>query len=325
MKAIRMGKLLMISGAVMMAALAGQAGGQEFPTAPVRIVVPFTPGGPGDILGREIARRLADTWKQPIVVDNRPGAGTQIGTDIVAKAAPDGHTMGVVTTAHMINATLRPNLPYDTIGDLRGVTQLVIVHLAFLASPSLEAKNLADVIALSKKGARKVTYGTVSATTGHLAGALLNLMTGTTLEFIPYKGARDATNDALGGRLDLTANPLTQTDLELIRAGKLKAIALTTDTRSVIAPEIPLGQETVPGFVATGFMGLVVPRATPTRIVQRIQADIAKAFASKEATDTLLRLAMEPLISTPEQFDQFIEKDIKKWREVVKATGVGTN
>lgn len=299
------------------------AAAQEFPSGPVRIVVPFTPGGPGDVLGREIARRMAGTWKHPIVVDNRPGAGTQIGTDAVAKAAPDGHTMGIVTTAHLINASLRQQLPYDTTGDLRGVSQLVVVHLAFLASPALGAKNLAEVIELSK-GGRPVTYGTVPATTGHLAGALLNLMTGTRLEFVPYKGARDATNDAIAGRLDLTANPLTRTDLELLRAGRLKAIALTTDRRSIIAPEIPLGQDTVPGYVATGFMGMVVPKATPTAVVRRIQADIARAFEGKEATETLLRLAMEPLMSTPEQFDEFIASDIRKWREVVRATGAGT-
>lgn len=303
----------------------GFAQAQDFPTKPVHIVVPFPPGGPGDVLVRLIVRQLGVEWPQPIIVENRPGAGTIISTGIVAKSAPDGHTFGLVSGSHTINPFIYSKLPYDTLNDLRGVSQIAVAHMAILARPTLEASTLADLISLSKSNPGKITFGTVTGTVGHLIGEMLNRQAGTSLMFVPYKGAVDARNDVLAGRLDLEIHPLTATSIKLVESGRLKAIAVTSASRTALAPTFPAAVETLPGFEAWGVMGFVAPKATPDAVVQRIQASLRKAMQSAEVRQGMDAISMEPVSSTPAEFDEFIRRDMQKWSEIVKATGIKAN
>lgn len=274
------------------------------------------------MLVRLIARQLGAEWNQPVVVENRPGAGTVISTSLVAKSVPDGHTFGLISGSHTTNPFIYPKLPYDTQNDLRGISQIAVAHMAILARPTLEAENLADLISLSKKNPRKITFGTVTGTIGHLIGEMLNTRAGTSLVFVPYKGAVDARNDVLAGRVDLEIHPLTASSIRLVEAGRLKAIAVTSSSRTALAPTFPAAVETLPGFEAWGIMGFVAPKATPTRVVRLIQAQVSKAVQSPEVRQGMDALSMEPISSTPEQFDEFIRHDMQKWSEIVKASGV---
>ncbi|MBC5763028.1 tripartite tricarboxylate transporter substrate-binding protein [Ramlibacter albus] len=303
--------------------LAQDAGG--YPNRPIHIVVPFSTGGPGDVLARVIAERLRSAWKQPVIIDYRPGAATQIGTAAVAKAAPDGYTMGIVTMAHVTNPSwFEGQLPYDAIRDLRGVTQIVDLHIAILATPKLEANNLAELIALSKKKPGEITFATVPGTGGHLAGEFLNTLTGASLRFVPYKGAQDVKNDLIPGRIDLSFDPLTAADMQLVQAKRLKVLALAGSGRSKLAPDYPLASETVPSFVASGMMGLVVPKATPTDIVQRIYRELNKAMQSGDLREAIMQLFMEPKLSSPEEFDALIASETSKWTGVVRKIRAGS-
>ncbi len=295
---------------------------QGFPSRPVRLIVPFPPGGPTDAFARLLANRLQDTWKQPVVVESKPGAGTVVGTDFIAKSPPDGHTMGMVTMAHVINPSLRKNLPYDTLKDLAGVTQLSVLHLLVAARPGLEASTPAELIALAKKQPGKITYGTAGAgTSSHLGAELLNSMAGIRLVHVPYKGSAPAQNDLLGGRIDLIVDPMQPALTQYAKAGRIKNIALMGAARTPLAPEIPVFSENVPGFDAIGMFGLVVAGGTPRELVSRIHADIAAVIRTPELNERMLQFGMDPVASTPEQFDAFVRKEMEKWAPVVKATG----
>lgn len=295
---------------------------QAFPSKPIRLVVPFPPGGPTDTFARLLANRLQEVWKQTVLVESKPGAGTVVGTDFVAKSPPDGHTLGMVTMAHVINPSLRPNLPYDTLKDLAGVTQLSLLHLLVAAHPSLEANTPAELIALAKKRPGKITYGTAGAgTSSHLGTELLNSMAGTLFVHVPYKGSAPAQNDLLGGRIDFIVDPIQPALTQYAKAGRIKNIGLMGAARTPLAPEIPVFAEVVPGFDAVGMFGLVTSGGTPREVVQRIYADIAAAIRTPELNERMLQFGMDPVASTPEQFDAFVRKEIAKWAPVVRSTG----
>ena len=306
----------------MAGAIAAQSHAQTFPVRQVRLIVPFPPGGPTDAFARVLANRLQEAWKQSVIVESKPGAGTVVGTDFVAKSAPDGHTLGMVTMAHVINPSLRPNLPYDTLRDLAGVTQLSVLHLLVAAHPSLEANTPAELIALAKKRPGRITYGTAGAgTSSHLGAELLNAMAGIQLVHIPYKGSAPAQNDLLGGRIDLIVDPIQPALTQYAKAGRIKNIGLMGAARTPLAPEIPVFAEVVPGFDAVGMFGLVTTGGTPRELVRRLQADIAAAIRSPDLHERMLQFGMDPVGSTPEQFDAFVRREIDKWAPVVKSTG----
>jgi tripartite-type tricarboxylate transporter receptor subunit TctC len=295
---------------------------QAFPAKPVRLIVPFPPGGPTDTFARLLAARLQEAWKQPVVVESKPGAGTVVGTDFIAKSAPDGHTLGMVTMAHVINPSLRRNLPYDTLKDLTGVTQLSLLHLLVAAHPSLEANTPAELIALAKKRPGKITYGTAGAgTSSHLGAELLNSMAGVQFVHVAYKGSAPAQNDLLGGRIDFIVDPIQPALTQHAKAGKIKNIGLMGAARTPLAPEIPVFAEVVPGFDAVGMFGLVVAGGTPREVVQRIFTDVAAVIRTPELNERMLQFGMDPVASTPEQFDAFVRREMAKWAPVVKATG----
>lgn len=290
-----------------------------FPSKPVTIIVPNAPGGAIDILARLLERNLSDTWKQPVVVQYKPGAGTVMGTDFVAKSAPDGHTIGLVITGHMINPSLRRNMPFDTLKDLSGVSLLATSPIVLTASSKLPAGNMKELIALAKKD--KLSYASPgSGSSMHLGAELLKTTAGIDILHTPYKGAGGAYPDVIAGRVDLLVDPLFSS-LPHIKSGGLKPIAIMSARRSPIAPEIPTVSETLPGFVVESVFGAVVPSGTPRDVVAKISADMNKALASAEVKQRMADIGLTPVGNTPEQFDAYIRSEIPRWAQVVKASG----
>jgi len=306
---------------LLLAAILVWGNAYPFPTKPVRMIVPFPPGGATDIVGRLVAAKMQDVWGQPVVVENRPGAGTVVGTDLVAKSAPDGHTLGVVVTAHVINPSLRSNMPYDTVKDLAAVTQVSVQHLVIAAHPSLEANNVAELIALAKKQPGKLGYATPgSGTAMHLSIELLKTQAGIDLVHVPYKGGAPAQQDVIGGRVPILLDVLYAVQ-PLISSGKIKVIALLSPTRPASAKNYELVTETVPGVSALSMVGLVAAAATPRELVQKISYDVSRAVRGSDLTERMTQLGMEPVGSSPDAFDALIRAEIDKWARVVKLSG----
>ncbi len=302
-----------------------QALAQAFPAKPVRLIVPFPPGGATDIIGRLIASRLQESWGQTVLVDNKPGAGSVLGTDLVAKSAPDGYTMGVVVTAHVINPSLRSSLPYDTLKDFAGVGQIAQAHIALAAHPSFEASTVPELIELAKRNPGKIAYASPgSGSALHLTMELLKSATGIDLVHVPYKGGAAATQDVLGGRVPLLVD-LHFAAAPQLKAGKLKALALMSPKRPASAPGIPVTAETVPQVQAVSIYGIVMPAATPREVVRKVGEDVAAAVRSQALVERMEQLGIEPVSSSPEQFDALIRAEIAKWAPVVKASGAKTD
>ena len=297
-----------------------------FPNGPVKIVVPFPPGGPTDTLVRIIQQNLQKIWDgNPVIVENKPGGDTIIGTDYVAKAAPDGHTLGVVVTAHTINPFLREKMPYDTTRDLAGVTQLVNTPLALVTYTGAPFNTLPELIAYSKKNPGKLTYATPgSGTSTHLAGELFKQAAGADIMHVPYKGSSPAQVDLVAGRVDLMFDVFSST-LPFIQNGKLKVLGLSLDHRLPNYEKYPAIAETLPGFNVSSIIGVVAPAATPKPLLARIQADIAKAMNTPDVKERLATFAMEPVASTPEQFDRLIQSELKRWGKIVKDNNIHSN
>jgi tripartite-type tricarboxylate transporter receptor subunit TctC len=290
-----------------------------FPSKPVTLIVPNAPGGAIDILARLLERNLSETWKQPVIVQYKPGAGTVMGTDFVAKSPPDGHTIGLVITGHMINPSLRKNMPFDTLKDLSGVSLLAISPIVITANPKLPASDVKELIALAKKD--KLSYASPgSGSSMHLGAELLKSTAGIDLLHTPYKGSGGAYPDVMAGRVDLLLDPLFSS-LPHIKSGGLKPIAILSAKRSTIAPEIPTVAETLPGFTVDSVFGAVVPSGTPRDVVHKISADMNKVLQSAEVKQRMADIGLSPVGNTPEQFDAYIRAEIPKWAKVVKNSG----
>jgi tripartite-type tricarboxylate transporter receptor subunit TctC len=312
----------LLRAVVLAAALApALAAAQAFPSRPVRMIVPFPPGGATDIIARMVAARMQEAWGQPVIVESKPGAGTVVGTDFVAKSPPDGHTLGFVVTAHVINPSLRPNLPYDTLKDLAAVSHVSVQHLLIAANPSFPANTVAELIALAKKSPGTIAYATPgSGTAMHLSVELLKSVAGIDLLHVPYKGGAAATQDVIGGRVPILLD-IHYAAAPQLKAGRIKALALLSPQRVAAIPDIPIVAETLPGVSALSIVGIVATGGTPRALVQRISADLAKAIRSSDLTEKMVQQGMEPVGSTPEQFDALIRLEIEKWAKVVKASG----
>lgn len=293
---------------------------QEWPTRPVRLVVPFPPGGATDALARQMAERLSQQWKQPVVIENKPGANTTLGTDVVAKSAPDGHTLGIVTGSHVINPLLSSKLPYDTLHDLTGVMLLTRFHMALYAHPSFPANTPAEMMALARREPGTVAYAFATTQT-YLGMELLNSMAGTRMRNVPYKGSAQALSDLLGGHVQLLVDPVLQSAVEHTRSGKLKLIGTLGAQPSPLTPHAPLMASAVPGYDFSGAFGLVARGGTPAPLVRRIRDDFAAVLALPEITARVRDIGQEPIASTPEEYNAYIEAEMKKWAPVVKATG----
>lgn len=309
--------------ALALALLAGTmpALANAFPTQPVRFIVPFPPGGAADALTRMLAQRMQTAWNQTVVVENKPGGGTVIGTDLVAKAAPDGHTIALVIPSLAVNPSIMPQLPYDTLKDLAGVTLISTLPIALYATPSLPVNNVADLIAYAKKNPKTLSYGSVGlGSTSHLAGLMLNQMAGVDLVHVPYKGSAPAQQDVIGGRLTLLFDSFIS-QLPMVQAGRVKLVAPAGPQRLPGFPNAaPIG-DTVKGFNVESYFGVIAPRATPPAVLAQIHQAIKKAMEDPVVSSWMATQGMVPAASTPAQFDAFIEGDMKKWAAVVKSLG----
>jgi len=294
---------------------------QDYPTRAVRLMVPFPPGGATDIIGRLVAAKMQEVWGHPVVVENKPGAGTVVGTEYVAKSGPDGYTLGMVVTAYVINPSLRSDLPYNTLKDLTGVTQVSVQHLVMAANPSFPANSIPELIALAKKEPGKLAYATPgSGTAMHLSVELLKTNSGIDLVHVPYKGGAPAQQDVVAGHVPILMDVLYAVQ-PLIKSGKIKVLALLSPQRAPDAPDYPVVSESVPGVSALSLVGIVAPAATPRNLVYKISADIARAVKSSDLTERMKQQGMEPVGSTPDQFDALIRAEIEKWAKVVKLSG----
>ncbi len=295
---------------------------EAWPDKPVKLIVPFPPGGPTDTVARIISTGLQALWKQAVVVDYKPGAGTTLGTNLVAKSTADGYTLGMAITALTINPSLQTNLPYDTKKDLVGVSQVAQAHFGLFAHPSQPFNNMQELIAYAKKNPNALSYATPGTGTGtHLAGEMLASMAGIRLLHIPYKGSAPAQQDMIGGRVPLLFDVLFSS-MPFVKDNRMKVIALSSPKRAASSPEIPLIAETVPGFSAVSAIGIIGPSGMPPALLQKISADIGQVVRSAEVVSRMQQLGMEPVGSTSDQYTAQIRQDIDKWAAIVKSAGI---
>jgi tripartite-type tricarboxylate transporter receptor subunit TctC len=304
-------------------AIAPAALAQGYPAKPVRVIVPFPPGGATDILARAASQKMSEAWGQPVIVDNRPGAGGNIGSDLVAKAPNDGYTllMGTVGT-HAINPGLYAKMPYDHIRDfvpivlVAGVPNVLVVH------PSVPANSVRELIAYGKANPGKLNFASSgSGTSIHLSGELFKVLTGVQMQHVPYKGSSPAVSDLLGGQVQLMFDNLPSA-LPHIKAGKLKALAVTSAVRAPALPDVPTVAESgVPGFESASWFGLLAPAGTPRDIVVKINAEVDKWLATAEAKEKLAAAGANAAGGSPEDFAKHIAAETAKWAKVVRESG----
>src|SRR5580765_2313851 len=319
--------LLGVARAVMAAAVVASvafapapAGAQPFPARPAKLVVPFPPGGPLDVVGRGIAQKLSETWNQGVVVENKPGAGGNIGADFVAKAAPDGYTvvMGALST-HAVNPSLYAQMPYDAKKDFAPITLVAITPNVLVVNPSLPVHSVKELIAYAKANPGKLSFGTGSA--GHLAGELLKVDAGLDMVHIPYKGAAPATQALLAGDTQLMFDNLANAMVQ-VKAGKLRALAVTTSQRSKLAPDLPtMAEAGVPGFDISTWFGLMAPAATPPEVIARWNADVTRILNTPEMRERLIAQGAQAAPDTPAEFTRFIADELARYARIVKASG----
>jgi tripartite-type tricarboxylate transporter receptor subunit TctC len=296
---------------------------EAYPDRPIKFVVPFPPGGITDRIARSLAQRMQESMGQPVVVDNKPGAGATIGSDFVARSKPDGYTILLGAHAsHGINPSLM-KLPYDATRSFEPVSLLATVPNMLLVRPSFPAGSLRELIAQAKKQPGKLTYTSAGVgTSGHLAGSLLASMAGVELLHVPARGPAQAVQDALGGHVDILFDSTAQS-LPLVHSGKLKALAVTSPQRSPAVPNLPtMAEAGLPGYEVLLWFGLYAPAATPAAIVQRLHAETVKAFAEPKVRDPLVQDGVDVVASTPQQLAQFQRAEIGKYAKLVKELGL---
>jgi len=296
---------------------------QAYPSKPLHFVVPYPAGGPLDTVARLVGQKVSESLKQPVLVENKPGAGGNIGADMVAKAAPDGYTllMGAVAT-HAINPTLYASIPYDAQKDFIPVTQIASTPNVLVVNPSLPVHSVQEFIAYAKAHPGELNFGSGSTgSAGHLAGELFKSMAGVQMTHVPYKGAAPAMTDLIGGRLQLMFDNLASS-LVQIKAGKVRALAVTTAKRTELAPELPtIAESGLPGFDINTWFGLFVPAGTPPAIVQRLHGEFVKALEAPDVRSKMLALGAEPVGNSPGEFAQYIRSEAVKYAKLVKASG----
>ena len=304
------------------AAVPSWAQSEAWPSRPVTLVVPFAPGGPTDTVARLLAERLQAQWKQTVVLDYKPGGGTMVGTQAVARANGDGHTLGMAISALMINPALQPKMPYDTLKDLAPVALIGQAHFGLFAHPSLEARNIAELVAYAQRNPGKLSYATPGIGTGtHLAGELMQTLAGVQMVHVPYRGSAPAQQDVIAGRVPLLFD-VQFSAMPFVREGRLKLLALASPKRSQQTPEVPTMDETLPGFSAMSLIGVIAPRTTPRALVDRIAGDIATAVRSPEMGARMAQLGMEPVGSSAQEYEAIVRTEIAKWAQVVKTAGI---
>ncbi|WP_076998240.1 tripartite tricarboxylate transporter substrate binding protein [Variovorax sp. KK3] len=301
---------------------AAAQGAGDFPNKPIRIVVPFPAGGATDAAARLVATQMSEAWGQPVVVDNRAGAGGNVGSDIVAKSAPDGYTLVMgVTGSHAINTSLYSKMPYDPVTDFVPIAQVAVVPNVLVVHPSVPAKNLAELVALAKREPGKLNYASLgNGTAAHLGMEMLKTAAGIDVTHVPYKGSAPAVTDLLAGQVQMMVDGLPSA-LPHIQAGKLRAIALTSLKRAPALPELPTIAETYKGFYADAWSGLFAPKGTPKPVVDKLSAEVQRILKQPAVREKLAALGAEPVGSTSAEFGAHVKREIDKWAAVVKSSG----
>jgi len=295
---------------------------QDYPAKPVKIIVPFAAGGPADVYARFLGQRLSESLGQPFVVEDRPGAGSVIGTDAVAKSPPDGYTLLMMSNAQTVNESLIPNKPYALLRDFAPVAPVNYSDLVLVVHPSVQANSLADLIKLAKASPGKLNYASSGpGTPYHMAGELFKAMAGVDIVHIPYKGSSGARTDVLGGQVQMMFDAVTTMN-EHAKAGQVRALATTGKTRSSVLPNVPTMNEAgVPGYEAVIWLGIMAPKATPSAIVAKLNAEITKIVNRPEVRADWAKQGAVPMSMTPEEFARYTADDIAKWERIVKISG----
>ncbi|RJG06788.1 tripartite tricarboxylate transporter substrate binding protein [Noviherbaspirillum cavernae] len=293
-----------------------------YPTKPVKLIVPFSPGGASDTMARIIAERLAVNLGQPVIVDNKPGAGTMIASEAVAKSAPDGYTLGLAASSLTINPALYPKVPFDTVKDFAPVILVSSLVHVLVVRQDMPVKSVADLIKLAKSKPNGLNYGSVgNGTSTHLEMELFKSMSGTEMTHIPYKGSAPALTDMMGGQLQVMFDAAASS-MPHVKSGKLRALAVTSAKRSTLLPDLPTVAESgLPGYEAMPWLGILAPAGTSPEIVNRLNAEVTKVLAQPEVKEKFAGLGLEIIGGTPKQFADFIKADLVKWAKVVKDSG----
>jgi tripartite-type tricarboxylate transporter receptor subunit TctC len=307
--------------AVALALGSGLANAQSYPNRPVKIVVPFAAGGPADNYARFMAQRLTDELKQPFVIDNKPGAGSIIGTDFAAKSPADGYTLLMMSNTQTVNESLIPKKPFALMKDFVGIAPVNYSNLLLVVHPSVPVKNVSELIALAKSKPGKLNFASSgNGTPYHMAGELFKYMAGVDMTHVPYKGSSGARTDIVGGQVDVMFDAET-TMAEFARNGQVRMLGATGLSRSANLPDVPTVAETVPKYEATIWLGFMAPKGTPADIVTKLNAEMRKIVNSPEVKTAWAKQGAVPLSMTVAEFDQYLNADIAKWANIVKVSG----
>jgi tripartite-type tricarboxylate transporter receptor subunit TctC len=307
---------------LVLACAAGPALAQDYPSKPVRIIVPFAPGGSADVFGRFIAQKLQETLGQTFVIDNRPGAGSVIGTDAVAKAAPDGYTLLLMSNTHTVNESLIPNKPFVLMRDFAPIAPINYSDLVLVGKAGLAQNTLAELIKAAKARPGGMSYASSGpGTPYHMAGELFKAMAGVSIVHIPYRGSAGARTDVLGGQIEMMFDAIP-TMSEHIKAGKVKALATTGKTRSAVLPDVPTASEAgVPGYEATLWLGLMAPKGTPPAVISKLNSEIARITSNPEVRRAWTAQGTTSMTMGVDEFTRYMNDDITKWAGIVKFSG----
>ena len=301
--------------------LALPASAQNYPNRTVRLIVPFGAGGPADVYARILAQHLSEETKQSFVVEDRPGAGSLIGTDAVAKSAPDGYTLLVMSNTHTTNESLIPNKPYQLMRDFVPVASINYSDLLLVVNPEVPVKSVAELIALAKKDPGKLNYASSGpGTPYHMAGELFKAMSGTDIVHVPHKASGDMRNSVLSGNVQMMFDAITVMS-QMAQAGKVRALATSGIKRNPLTPDLPTVGETVPGYESTIWIGLMAPKGTPKEVVTFLNTSINKILERSDIKEAWLKQGAIPMVMTPEEFDAYLRQDIEKWAHVLKVSG----
>ena len=294
---------------------------QNYPDRTVRLIVPFGAGGPADVYARILAQHLSEETKQSFVVENRPGAGSLIGTDAVAKSAPDGYTLLVMSNTHTTNESLIPNKPYQLMRDFVPVASINYSDLLLVVNPEVPVKSVAELIALAKKDPGKLNYASSGpGTPYHMAGELFKAMSGADIVHVPHKASGDMRNSVLSGNVQMMFDAITVMS-QMAQAGKVRALATSGVKRNPLTPDLPTVGETVPGYESTIWIGLMAPKGTPKEVVSFLNTSINKILERSDVKEAWLKQGAIPMVKTPEEFDAYLRQDIEKWAHVLKVSG----
>ncbi|MGZ5164890.1 MAG: Bug family tripartite tricarboxylate transporter substrate binding protein [Burkholderiales bacterium] len=323
MNSLKPWRLYAALASILLVLVPNSAYGQAYPTKPVRIIVPWTPGGTADLLARILAQKMSEAFGHQVIADNRPGAGGLIGTDLAAKAAPDGYTLLMGTTApNSVAPSLYPKIPFDPTRDFAYISLVARTCYVLSVHPSMPVRTVRDLIALAKSRPGQLTFSSPgSGTPNHLSGEMFKMLTGVDMQHVPYKGSAQAVGDVIAGHIALTFENITVVST-YVKSGRVRGLGVTNLKRSPVLPDVPtLAESGIPAFEAVGWFGMVAPAATPREIIAKLNGEVIRILALSDVKERISGLGAEFVASSPEEFDQFNRSQIAKWTKVVRFSG----